>query len=331
MGKVSGKLSYVITEDFSDNKYTYQDLGYFTTNNFFDHTLYIGYKWLKPHSFYNSMYFNWNLYYSQHNIPRDYQALTLNSNINGQLKSLGSYYFAIEIDGEQHDYYEPRTSGYIFKRPSSWLLGTYLNSNDAKKFSYSGGIFHRFFHTNGSTSDELDLGTQYRFNKKLSVNMSSTITWKNNSLGYTTNVGDSVIFALRKVRSLENILTAKYNFNNKMGISFRARHYWSKLQNGQLKNLSTDGTLTDITGISTEADYNVNYFNIDMVYTWQFNPGSFFTITWKNAIGTSDTNVYDDYSKNLSNTLHSNELNTVSFKLIYYLDYLDLKRRNKRM
>ena len=330
IAKVSGKFNFTLTQDFADEKYTHQDMGYFTNNNYFDHYLWMGYKILKPHSFYNSMYVNLNFYYSQHYLPRDYQQLSFNSNVNGQLKSLGSYYVQLNIDAAQNDYYEPRKDGFIFKRPGSWMLGGEYATNSAKKIAGSVGVYHRFFYTNHSTADELDLSGQYRFNKAFSVNLNSTININNNSLGYSNIVNDSVIIALRTIRSVENIFTAKYNFTNKMGLSMRVRHYWSKLANNQLKNLSQDGTLTYIAGMSENADYNINYFNVDMVYNWEFHAGSFFTITWKNAIGTSNDKLNDSYAQNLHNTLvHSNQLNTLSFKLIYFLDYLDIKRHHK--
>ena len=328
--KASGKFNFTLSRDYADDKYTHQDMGYFTNNNFVDHYVWFGYKLLKPHSFYNSMYINASFYYSQHYVPRDYQQFSMYSNLQGQLKNLASYYVQFNFDAAQQDYYEPRKSGYIFKRPGSWIVGGNYISNAAKKLSAGFGWYHRFYHTDNSTADEIDLFGQYRFSKAFSVNLNSTINFRNNSLGYAKNVNDSVIFALRTIKSTENIFIAKYNFTNTMGLSMRVRHYWSKLTNNHLRNLSPDGTLTDIAAMSVNADYNVNYFNVDMVYNWQFNPGSFFTITWKNAIGTYNDKVNDSYYQNLHGTLfHNNQLNTLSFKLIYFLDYLDIKRRNK--
>ncbi len=325
--KVSGNFNFTLTQDLADEKYTHQDMGYYTNNNYIDHTLYLGYKILKPHSFYNSLYFNSSTVYSQRFTPRSYQSITFNNNVNGQLKNLGSYYFELDVNAAQDDFYEPRREGYIFKRPGSWLAGAYFSSNSAKKLSGSFGFFHRFFHTNSSTSEELDLGGQYRFSKEFSINLNTTINPSNNNLGYVTNVNDSVIIALRRIRNVENILNAKYNFTNKMGISLRVRHYWSKLETKQLMNLERDGTLTKISGISSNPNNNVDFFNVDMTYNWQFALGSYFTITWKNAISTQDENVYTDYYKNINNTLlHSNQLNTISFKIIYFLDYLDIKK-----
>jgi hypothetical protein len=290
--------------------------------------LFFGYKQLKPHYFYNNIYSNFVIYYSQRYTPRIYQSVNFNAYVQGQVKTLGYYYINANYRAKQHDYYEPRTDGYVFIRPANWLLGAYLSSNDAKKFSASVGLFHRTFVSNGSKSTEIDLGTQYRFNKKLSANISTTLNFNNKSLGYSTNINDSVIFALRRIRTVENIYTAKYNFTNRMGANIRVRHYWSKLANQNYFNLSTDGTLNSIRGISANADDNVNYFNVDFVYTWEFVSGSFFTVTWKNAIATDDNLIANNYSKNLHNTIYSNELNTVSLKVIYFLDYLSIKKKH---
>jgi len=325
--KVSGNFNFFVTRELSDTNYSPQDMGYFTNNNYLNHSLYLGYKILKPHSFYNSLYVNSNLIYSQRFHPKSYQSVKFTNNVNGQLKNLGSYFFQLDINAAEHDFYEPRKDGYVFIRPGSWLMGVNYSSNSAKKLSGSLGLYHRFFHTNASTSEEVDLGGQYRFNKELSINLSTTINPSNNNLGYATNVNDSVIMALRRIRNVENILSAKYNFTNKMGISLRVRHYWSKLETKQLMNLGTKGELTNISGISTNANNNVDFFNVDMTYNWQFALGSYFTITWKNAISTQNEQVYTDYYKNLNNTLiHSNQMNTISFKIIYFLDYLDIKK-----
>jgi len=63
-----------------------------------------------------------------------------------------------------------------------------------------------------------------------------------------------------------------------------------------------------------------------MVYTWQFGPGSFLNIAWKNAAALFDQDVDEKYFNNLGNTLQNPQQNTLSIKVIYYLDYLKLKK-----
>jgi hypothetical protein len=77
-------------------------------------------------------------------------------------------------------------------------------------------------------------------------------------------------------------------------------------------------------------DESFNAFNIDLVFNWHFAPGSNLSVVWKNAILTdvtdyAETNI--DFLKNFSNTLASDQLNSFSVKLLYYLDYMYLKKK----
>jgi len=131
--------------------------------------------------------------------------------------------------------------------------------------------------------------------------------------------------ALRKVNTIDNVLSLKYNFTNKMGLTFRARHYASTVNNREFFSLNTDGTLSEKKGITDNLNRNVNYFNIDMVYTWQFAPGSFMNVVWKNATFYSTNQLEENYFGNLGNTLQADQNNNLSLKVIYFLDYLQLK------
>ena len=127
------------------------------------------------------------------------------------------------------------------------------------------------------------------------------------------------------VNTVEQVVSFKYSFNNKMGITFRARHYVSTVDNKEFFLLQRDGSLLPNPGFHPDVNQNVNYFNIDMVYTWEFAPGSFLNIVWKNASQSSTNEVEDQYFKNLSNTIGGASNNNLSLKVIYFLDYLRLK------
>ena len=111
-----------------------------------------------------------------------------------------------------------------------------------------------------------------------------------------------------------------------MGLTFRARHYWSSVDNQRYFSLAANGDLTEVPGISRNVDNNVNYFNIDMVYTWQFALGSFVNIVWKNSVNTYDQDVNTGYVKNVGTTFQASQLNSLSVRIIYFLDYLSLKK-----
>ena len=113
-----------------------------------------------------------------------------------------------------------------------------------------------------------------------------------------------------------------------MGLTFRARHYASVVSNKEFYSLNNNGFLSPKSGITQNLDRNVNYFNVDMVYTWQFAPGSFMNIVWKNATAYSSDDAKVAYLENLQNTLQSDQNNNISLKVIYFLDYLTFKKRS---
>jgi hypothetical protein len=113
-----------------------------------------------------------------------------------------------------------------------------------------------------------------------------------------------------------------------MGITFRARHYLSTVDYSEFFRLEqASGKLNPYPAFNEPVDQNVNFFNIDMVYTWQFAPGSFLNIVWKDAAFTYHDVIEKNYFRNFSNTFEADQNNNVSLKVIYFLDYLKLKRR----
>ena len=234
----------------------------------------------------------------------------------------------IDYTFRQNDFYEPRTEGWYFKRGANIGFGSWFESNNSKKYSYSTEIFTRTS-INFYKSFALDVSFNHsmRFNSKFTLSQNISFQPRFNNIGFTYVPGSADInFAKRKVNTVEHILSAKYNFNNKMGITFRARHYLSTVDNKEFYLLQSNGTLQPNIGFNPLVNQNVNFFNIDMVYTWQFGPGSFINIVWKNATQNFSGEVEDRYFKNLGNTLSEDNNNNLSLKIIYFLDYLTFKK-----
>ena len=329
LGKFKGPFNFEVHQFVSDDKYNQGDLGYFTFNNYIQHGFWTGYKWLKPKSFYNRINLNLRGDYTMMLKPHKYQSAFITANVNGQLKNLWQAGIVTMISPEAHDFYEPRIAGMMVKLPSSWESGFWLYSNTAKKYSSRLDFVYRNAPKYNSRNFDIAFGNNYRFSDKLSIDLSSNMQFNNKELGFAfvADAGDSAVFGLRDRRTAENVFSVKYNFNNKMGLNFRLRHYWSKVEYDRFFNLKDDGSVEDMNNVSRNPDNNVNFFNIDMIYTWQFAPGSFINIAWKNSAEFFDQTVSKKYYWNLSNTLNAPQQNSLSIKVIYFLDYLSLKRR----
>ena len=263
-------------------------------------------------------------------IDTKYQNSRIGFNFNAQHKKIFWFGAFTNFQPSQNDFYEPRVTGRYFKRGNSIGYGGWFETNNAKKYSGSVEVFNRsYFNFYKLNLLEVSFSHNYRFSSKIAVRHSMSITTHNKGLGFTTILDDKSIFALRKVKSIDNTLNIKYNFTNKMGLTFRARHYASVVNNKEFLELKNDGYLSKRADITQNFDRNVNYFNVDMVYTWQFAPGSFMNIVWKNATVHSSDNAKVAYLENLQNTLQADQNNNISLKVIYFLDYLTLKKMGK--
>ena len=109
----------------------------------------------------------------------------------------------------------------------------------------------------------------------------------------------------------------------------RIRHYWSKVDYKEYFTLLQNGDLGKNNGYTGNANNNYNAFNIDAVFTWEFAPGSFINVVWKNAIYTSGSDVSQRYFTDLNQTLKSPQDNNFSFKILFFIDYLKLRSKSK--
>ncbi|MCP9756742.1 hypothetical protein EGI26_16370 [Lacihabitans sp. CCS-44] len=336
LGKSSGRFNWQYNQELTDTKFNNNDLGYFTNNNFITHRGYVGYRYTTPKRFYNRLQYNLNLTYSTlfspiGQIATKYQNARIQTSIVTQTKKLVWIGLINDFMPKQNDFYEPRVEGKYFERGNSGLVGVFVEGNSAKKYYLNGELFMRkYFNFYDLFAYDASINQTYRFNTKFSVNHQIGILPRRNGVGFAGNEDGEIVFAKRDVKTFENILFLKYNFTNKMGLTFRTRHYNSRVTNKSYFNLEDNGLLSERASVTGNYNRNVNYFNIDMVYTWQFAPGSFLNFVWKDAAFTNDNASLISYGENLRNSMNSDQNNNISLKVIYFVDYLTMKSWVKR-
>lgn len=326
--KTGGRLTMQVSQELTDDKYQQNDLGYFTNNDYLNHNFHLNYKWIKPGTWYNKLYFNINKNLSHRFSDGAFQSFEINTNVNGSLKNLWDFYFSLNHNSKGNDFYEPRIAGKVFEiLPSSGFVLN-VSTDRSKKYSaeitFAPSAYVRFKGKNYFT----ELQHSYRFNKRFSLSQEIAFNPYTNNAGFADYdvPSQTVIFGRRNRHSVDHSLGAKYNFSKYAGITFFARHYWSQVNNKQYYTLNTDGTLSENNSYTGNRDFNINIFDIDMVYTWQFAPGSFINVVWKNAIAPQANVQEKGYFRNLDNTFAAAQNNNVSIKILYYLDYLSLKK-----
>jgi hypothetical protein len=228
---------------------------------------------------------------------------------------------------KKFDHFEPRTEGWKFMEPSAAMAGAEYSSDFRRKLAFriSGGIMKasRF----GKQNASLMVQPHYRVNDRLSFDFVSNLNSFRNAIGYVARTvnRDSIYFGRRNLINAENVLSVKYSFSNKSALNIRFRHYWSNVGYQSFYLLRKNGELQDI-ALPGEYNANVNHFNSDVSYILQFLPGSEVRFVWKNYYSRYDRDMTKNYLKNLENVFSYQILNSLSLRVIYYIDYKTIKR-----
>lgn len=327
-GKKSGTWTWFYLQKIADAKFDPSDMGFFTNNNFFDQQFNYGYQIYKPSSWYNKWEAWSNIRYSRLYKPGAYQNFGIDGNYYVEFKNFWSVETNFDWQRKGQDFYESRNAGRVFHTGENYGVKIYVNPNRAKAYNFGGNVGYRenlLF--NGKAYDAF-LFQNFRLNDRVSFGLDIDYQPRFNYAGWVQNRGNDIIFSSYDRHTMENSIDAKYSFNNLMGITLVVRHYWSDRRNKSFYTLAANGSLIPLTGeqpAGTDRVYNV--FNADLIYQWQFAPGSELSIAYKNSAEGYEELYRKKYTRNLDAILSGPQNNSLSVKVLYYLDYLDLKKK----
>lgn len=326
--KISGNFRATYSQRLETDKYNPNDMGYLQNNNEITNGITLQYNKYNPFWKVLSLYNYFSMSYSTLYSPKKYTNLYLYYQLNTTFKNYLSAGFQINVSPiESHDYFEARVANRLFILPSSENGNIWISTDYRKKFALD--AYFGAYKIN-SNDDEYNywFGISPRFmpSDKLLLTWSMDYDFTNNDKGYVDDSNDTIFFGRRDMQTITNTLNLNYIFNNKQSLKFRLRHYWSKVIYNKFYELQEDGHLQN-SSYSENNDINYNAFNIDLVYTWNFAPGSELSVVWKNSIYNNEEIIRKKYFDNLNKTISSPQTNSLSFKLLYYFDYQYLKKK----
>jgi hypothetical protein len=338
--KVSGNFQFGTTAEFMDDNWDINDLGFLRRNNQVEYSARLEYNIFRPVGKLNSLRSSIRFNYEQLYNPNTYVQAQFNGELNLQLRNFWRTGFQFAVRPfDNYDYFEPREDGYFWKTQGNFNFFFYLRTDDRKKFRIGAntGMWHR--PEDGAFAFFGGLRPSLRISNRLNIDYNLDSDRIINGKGYVTRLYDDnevlqeIIFGLRNQSTLTNTISLKYTFTNKMGVNFRLRHYWSWVEHPQFYALQTNGELQDSAYSGQDEDglpkHNTtfNAFNIDMVYSWQVAPGSFFTAVWKNQIYANSDIAVKSFAENIQETFAANGTNSLTLKLVYFVDIAYFKRQ----
>ncbi len=328
--KISGKYRFGVGTDLYTKDYEINDLGINFLNNYY--TVYGNFKYriLQPTKMFNSLNFRINSY-NEFNIET-HKPQTNQFNINFNVTDKGNNFYGIGINPsplDVYDYYSPRTDGRFVIQPSQVGGWIFVSTNFNKKFAFD---FNPYFNLTSQKSRSgfgILFEPRYRFSDKFSLIYRFNYGQDKNDKGYTTDIGDEIIFARRDNLQFTNSISGKYSINSQMNINLLARHYWSYSENFDFYSLNQNGGLDNYYKPVSGQDQDFSTWNFDLSYVWWFAPGSQLSLLYRNN-ATNEFTELDKINKNGSanfkNLLNNQVLsNSFSISLRYFIDYNQAK------
>lgn len=343
IGKQKGNFIYNTSYHEESNTYNPNDLGFLANNNKRLISQVLHYRIFEPFWKINQFSAKLEATYSRLYKPNVYTSTTINLNSYVNTKKFHAFGFSVNNSvTPTYDYFEPRVWGNYYIRPVSILNSVWASSNYQKKFAMDAEVNWNYIRRNDWKEWGYSLSPRWRVNDKVFLIYNWEHVFYNNQEGYAVQFGtpvqtsNAIVFGNRNRIDVTNTVNLRYTLTKVMGFTFRLRHYRSNVKYNYFYDLQTDGTLTrnNMTGldVNNESAYNTNFnaFTIDWVYRWVFRPGSEINVVWKNAIFTNDKRVSESYLRNLQSTFDNSAVNSISFKVLYWLDYQEIKHQLKK-
>lgn len=343
LGKHTGNFIFNSGLFLESDTYNPNDLGFNTNNNKQNFDFTIGYRRFEPFGIFNQLYSSLNFNYNRLYRPNVFTSSSLSGSvtlIDKKFNATGFEWYTSIV--QSYDYFEPRAPNRYFVRPRWFDLYWWYSSNYQKRLAIDASVSYTLIDRDEWEEYGFRVSPRWRVSNRVFLIYDFDQTYSFNGQGYALSFGspvenwNGILFGQRDRLNTVNGLQLQVSFTSKMSLGLRMRHYRSSVSYDRFFDLSDDGSLSPINYSGQQADgtsaYNTNYnaFTIDCAYRWVFLPGSEINLVWKHAVFSSDKFVDNGYFQNLSNLFEYLPTNSLSLKVLYWLDYQSLKNRKKK-
>ena len=332
VSEVQGVVKYGLGHGVESEFFNPNDLGFLRQANEVEQFAWVEFATINPVWIVNEGRLEISGFYSQLYNPRVYTHTGIRADYNMTFKN---YYSmgggAAWNPREGHDYHETRVDDRYFTTPKGFDTHVWIASNFNKPFSMSAWTGISAVTRRGSQWRGMGLNPTWRVNNQFMIRYELDRHRRSNNHGFADfDENDEPIFGKRDHFTTTNAINSQYIFSRNLESDFRLRHYRSTVEYKEFFDLKEDGNLSP-SSFNQDLNTVFNALTIDAVMTWRFAPGSELTFSWKNAIY-SDGETEDlekSYFEDLQDVWNEDQSNSISVKLLYYVDSWALRHRLK--
>ncbi|MGC8865600.1 MAG: DUF5916 domain-containing protein [Bacteroidales bacterium] len=325
-GKMSGKHQFTVSGKIVNKNYNANDLGITTQRDYFQKSFTYIYRIFNPVGRIRNLTFKAVANHQHRLSTQKTEQATLRLQLVTTSLKYTTFWASVQISPFfVYDFYEPRVAGRYYLLPRYGWLSFNYSSDYRKPLAVDGGVSFKSTEFDGSFISAV-LSPRIRLSDRFFIVYKLSAEESHNDRGFLEVKDNDVVFVNRSIRGLENSLSVNYNFRNNLSLSVWGRHYSYAGDYDKYFTLMENGRLANLDKYEGSAGFYFSTFNLETAFQWEFSPGSLLSFVWKNEAFAEDDNRSLPFFDALSNTFTSSPQKTLSLRLVYYLDYLYLRK-----
>jgi len=333
--RTKGRFRYAISNKIANKTYDINDLGISREINYNNSNLELSFENFEPTKIFNKYSIDAWFKHNRRLLPDTHVNNEYGISFFGVTQNRFSFGGSVFSGTKLKDFYEPRVLDRYLEQPAILGGSVWISTDYRKKLAVDIRINPSTFLDSNRKGLFLRLQPRYRFSDKFSLIYEIRHWQGRNQVGYVNSIDDDIIMGKRDVKNLENSITASYNFSSKQAVNFSLRNYWStaKYTDNSYGSLNTDGTLTPFNYDTVNNNHNTNFniWNIDLTYNWRFAPGSEAILLYRNKIFNQDEFAERNFTDSADELFKQPIQHNISLKIVYYLDYNNIKGLLKKV
>ena len=349
IGKMGGKFKFLYATTWKSPELELNDAGYMRIADNIFQLSWASYQITEPFSIFRTFRVNFNQF-SDWTFNREYKGAGGNINLNTQFKNFWYLGMGGNYDANSISTNELR-GGPSLKRPSSMNFWAYIESNDQKKLV--GDASYNYYLSNekgDSFYSGYDLGVEYKPINSLQLRASIGYSINKNELQYVDSpeYGNNTDYLMARIdqRTFNGQIRINYNITPDLSIQcwgqpFISAGKYSKFKkitnstadayidrfhifsnneinyNPQNEEYSISGNSANVLYTFENPDFNIKEFLSNMVFRWEYKPGSTLFLVWSQTRNREDSNGIFGFRENFNQLFGKKPYNIFLIKFSY--------------
>jgi hypothetical protein len=322
LGKESGKnLIGNVYFDYFDKKVNWNRMGFMSENNHFSTSGWMQLRSNKRFSIFRHNSINFNVGYSE-DLDGYRRSGTFNVNVSNQFMNNWWVWASCSACNDYYDTRETRGNG-IWHRPCGpdYYIG--FDTDDTKKVNFE--IDLGTGDTRGGKYYDYELWMDFRPYANFEFSVGPGYSCFHNAYYWVGNGEDGrPVFALMDNDEVDINFRGTYTIRKDMTLQWFTQFYFSAGEYDSFQTLTgrsrfdpVDPEVYDIEFYTT--DYNYKSLNLNLIFRWEYRPGSTVYAVWTHNRGGRDRGYGDyDFSRDMEDLFRTPQFNTFLVKFNYW-------------